>query len=246
RVQSAEQLEWEDAWHENKRSFEGSFNARASNAYDLLQSDEPEKALEILESLISQRPNDKDVINDLSFAYSRLGEAEKAFEVLHKGLAIHPDYYLFHYNIADIYDWRGDLETALVHVDQAITLNPIIAAPYTRKGLLLTKQARFEEALAEFETALHYDESDPQVFFYAGQMAATLKRWPTAIQRFEESVRIDPSSALSHINLAGSLAYSDRFDEARAALMRAERLGTHAQQVQNALKQLAEQEASSK
>ena len=245
-VQSAEQLGWEDAWHENKRSFEGSFNALASNAYDLLSRGEPAQALEILESLIRQQPDNKDVINDLSFAYASLGEEEKAFHILHNALEIHPDYYLFHYNISDIYDWRGDLETALVHVNQAITLNPAAAAPYTRKGLLLIKQGRYEDALSEFESALLYDESDPQIFFYAGQMAATLKRWSDAIRRFEAAVQIDPAFALGHINLAGSLAYSYRFDEARTALQRAEQLGTHVRQVQNAFRHLAEQEAGSK
>jgi tetratricopeptide (TPR) repeat protein len=108
------------------------------------------------------------------------------------------------------------------------------------------KQAKYEDALAAYESALRYDAGNPEIFLYAGQMAATLKRWPEAVQRFEESVTIDPSFTLGHINLAGGLAYTNRFEEARAALQRAQQLGTHEQQVQNAFALLAEQEASSK
>ena len=158
----------------------------------------------------------------------------------------HPDYYLFHYNIADFYDWRGEIDTALMHVDQAITLNPTLAKSYTRKGSLLVKQAKYEDALAAYESALRYDADNPEIFPYAGQMAATLKRWPKAISRFEESVRVDPSFTLRHINLAGGLAYTNRFEEAYSALQRAQQLGTHEQQVQNAFTLLAEQKASSK
>ncbi len=246
RVQSAEPLEWQDAWQDNKQIYEGSFNARASNAYQLLSRGEAEKALEILESLIKQQPDNKDVINDLSFAYSSVGEGEKAFQILRNALVKHPDYYLFHYNIADFYDWRGEIDVALMHVNQAITLNPTLAKSYTRKGSLLVKQAKYEDALAAYESALRYDADNPEIFLYAGQMAATLKRWPKAIARFEESVRVDPSFTLGHINLAGGLAYTNRFEEAYAALQRAQQLGTHEQQVQNAFTLLAEQKASSK
>lgn len=245
-AQSAARLEWEDAWHENKRIFEGSFNARAANAYDLLSRGEAERAIEILEPLVKQRPDDKVIISDLSFAYVSVGEEEKAFRILRTALVKHADYYLFHYDIADLYHRRGDFDRALVHVDQAITLNPTLAAPYTRKGLLLMRRRDYEEALTAFESALRYDADNPQIFLYAGQMAAALKRWPEAIRRFEQSVRVDPSFTLGLINLAGGLAFTNRFEEARAALQRARRLGTHGPQVQNAFRQLAEQEASSK
>ncbi len=125
-------------------------------------------------------------------------------------------------------------------------LNPTLAAPYTRKGLLLMKQREYEDALTAFESALRYDAINPQIFLYAGQMAAALKRWPEAIERFEKSLMLDPVFTLGYINLAVGLAYTNRFDKARALLQRARRLGTHEQQVQDAFRQLAEQEASSK
>ncbi len=133
-----------------------------------------------------------------------------------------------------------------MHADRAVDLKPTLAAPHTRRGLLLIEQRKIEEALSAFESALRYEADDPQIFLYAGQMAATLKRWPQAIRRFEDSVRVDPSFTLGHVNLAGGFAYTNRFDEARAALERAQRLGTHRQQVENAFRQLADQEAESK
>jgi superkiller protein 3 len=239
-------LKWQDPWHERKRIFEGSFDARASNAYQLLSRGESREALEILESLIEQQPNNKVVLHDLSIAYSRVGDEDKAFRALREGLVKHPDEYAFHYSIADHYAGRGNLDKALVHADRAVDLKPTLAAPHTRRGLLLIEQRKIEEALSAFESALRYEADDPQIFLYAGQMAATLKRWPQAIQRFEDSVRVDPSFTLGHVNLAGGFAYTNRFEEARAALERAQRLGTHRQQVENAFRQLADQEAESK
>ena len=78
----------------------------------------------------------------------------------------------------------------------------------------------------------------PRLLFHVGDVQAALKRWPEAIERFEQSVRIDPSFTPGHLNLALTLGQANRFAEARVALKTVEELGTHESDVQAVLRQL--------
>ena len=246
RGRSAARFHWEDTWHASKGVYEVSFNARAGKALGMLDRGEAEAALEMLQLLAEEQPDNPTITANLSVAYRRVGEQEKAFWILRRALEEHPDHYPLHYHIADFYRARGDFDTALTHVDRAIAINPTIAALYTRKGLLLRQQNRRRDALAAFESALSYDMTNPLVFLYAGQVEATLNRWPEAIQRFQASVRLDPTFTMGHVGLVHSLARSGRYAESHEALRRARQLGTHKQQVEAAYRQLAELEGSTR
>jgi tetratricopeptide (TPR) repeat protein len=245
RGRSAQQLAWKDEWQDEKRIYEVGFHARVLHAKRWLRLGQTDQAVEALENLISERPDNAEVINQLSNAYAKIGEGQKAFWVLRRALERPPVHPSTHFNIAGFYEARGDEETALEHLDHAIELNPVMTQAHTRKGLLLQKQKRFEEALVAFETAMKTDATDPHLFFYAGDIEAILKRWPRAIQRFEEAVRVDASFTLGYLNLGLALARANRFDDAREALNWAMKLGTHDDDVKRALGYLGQLEERS-
>ena len=80
---------------------------------------------------------------------------------------------------------------------------------------------------------------------YAGQVEAALKRWPQAISRYEDAVRVDPSYTPGYLKLSAALAFVKRFEEARAALQHAQQLDTHTREVESAFGRLAEMEGRS-
>ena len=96
-----------------------------------------------------------------------------------------------------------------------------------------------------FENALGTSADDPHIFFYAGDVEALLRRWDRAIYRFNQSITVDPSFTLGHLNLGLALARESRFSEAQAALERAKSLGTHDGDVVRALSYVARLEKGS-
>jgi tetratricopeptide (TPR) repeat protein len=246
RGKSAPLLTWVDDWHEQKRVYEVDFNPRLRHAKRLLARGQVDEALKRLESLIEERPDNAVAINLLSQTYARAGDSERAFWVLRRAIAKDSVDDSTLVNIAGFYEARGDHRTALEHLNRAIEINPLATLPYVRKGLMLRKQGRPEAALAAFESALRNDAGDPNVFFYAGDIEAILRNWPQAIRRFEESIHIDPSFTLGHVNLALALAKSNRFGEAYDVLDRAATLGTHEDEVQAAFGHIARLEGNVK
>ena len=245
RGRTTQPLSWSDEWEEEKRAYEVGFQARILRSQRALKLDRIGEALTILEALIEEEPGNPVVISTLSSAYAKSGEMTEAFLTLRRALRRESVDYTVHANIAPFYENRGDHDIALQHLDRAIELNPSVAFPHTRKGLLLQKLGRYDEALLAFGNALGTSADDPHIFFYAGDVEALLRRWDRAIYRFNQSITVDPSFTLGHLNLGLALARENRFVEARAALERAKALGTHDGDVVRALSYLARLEKGS-
>ncbi|MEE3183434.1 MAG: tetratricopeptide repeat protein [Pseudomonadota bacterium] len=235
RGKSAQRIGWHDDRQEAKRAYEVGVTPRLQQAQRLILLSETEQALPILEALVEAKPNDERVINTLSNAYVLMGREDEAFAVLRNALEQFPVHYRTHLNVAGVYENRGDWKLALQHIDAAIRLNPTVSLPYEKKGLLLQRQRRLVEALDAFELALNRNASDPHLFARAGDIEAILRRWLDAIERYRDSIRVDPSYTLGHIKLGLSLARTGQFEAARNALSVAAALDTHERDVQEAL-----------
>ena len=113
--------------------------------------------------------------------------------------------------------------------------SPTNAWAHERLGDLASKAERYEEALAAYDLALkHGSDNAVKVLHNAGLIEGMDERWPEAIDRFEKAVAIDASYAIGHIYLGRCLAEAGRFEEAEAALVWAERIGTHPKELASA------------
>ena len=246
RGDSTSPLSWQDPWVNEKRDYEVGFQADSLRAQRYLKAREYDKAITLFRELQAQQPDNPVIINRLSRAYADAGERQNSFWVLRRALAKEPIHYSVHLNIAPFYEARGDIESALDHLDQAISANPTVAISYTRKGLLLQKLRKYPEALAQLKQALDLTPNDPKAFFYIGDVEILMKNWSEGIRRFEQSIQVDPAFALGYLNLGLALASINNFEEARSALIQAKALGTHNEDVDAAMLHVAQLEARSK
>lgn len=239
-------LSWLDPWVSEKRDYEVGFQADSLRAQRYLKSGQYNKAITLFKQLHEQQPDNAVIINRLSRAYAEAGDGHNSFWVLRHALAREPVHYSVHLNIAPFYQARGDLETAMDHLNEAITTNPSVAMPYTRKGLLLQQQRKYQEALTEFKQALDRSPNDPNAFFYIGDVEILMKNWSEGIRRFKQSIQVDPSFTLGYLNLGLALAKTNRFEESHSALTQAKSLGTHDTDVDAAIQYVVQLEKSSR
>ena len=214
-------LRWEDPWSEDKMKFMAGYGADMLQAETLLLSGRGPEAIALLESLRMRRPDDLQMLNNLSVAYRRAGRVEESFEVLESGVEIHPEYFPFHMNLATAYEQRDDFDRALEHLDRVIELNPSLGMAYQRKGLILIGQERLEEALAAYEAALSYESGNAMNFLYAGTIATELGQCDRAIRWLETATRMQPELVPAFIALGECRARVGDFVGAELALDRA-------------------------
>jgi len=184
---------WPDPWSSRKDQWLAGFGTGLKQAARLMGSGRTGEAIDLLEQLRVDHPDDVALLNNLSVAYAQSGREDKAFEVLSDGLVRHPDYYPFHLNIATPLYRRGEIEQALGHLDEALVLNPTLGWAHQQRGIYLMKLARDAEALEAFNSSLAYDAASPRYFVLAAQLERQFGDLPRAIQRLEQALEVDPS-----------------------------------------------------
>ncbi|MCY3813100.1 MAG: tetratricopeptide repeat protein [Gammaproteobacteria bacterium] len=239
RGKDAPPLQWRDERREATEDHVRGFHGRLGLAETILQRGDAHRAASMLESLRESRPDDRTLINNLSIAYQRRGQPDQAISVLRDGLTTHPDYALFHFNIASLFEEAGRPASAVEHFARAAELDPGLVAAHERRAMLLMRQGQLAAARESLEAMVPLGGAT-SAFHHAAMIAGSRGRWPSAIELLQRAVELDPAFTRGHVFLGRALAEAGHHAEARAALNRADDLGTHPDDVAAARDRLAE------
>jgi serine/threonine protein kinase len=95
---------------------------------------------------------------------------------------------------------------------------------YLNEGNELYSLARYREALAAYEQALHLDSHFVNAYLGKGNALYALSRYEEALIAFEQAIHLDPKNAALHNNKGSVLYWLGRYREALAAYEQALRL----------------------
>lgn len=99
-------------------------NADLIEAQALLATDNRKAAIEKLEGIVAQRPEDSQALNMLALAYARGGERGKSKELLEKAVAAAPGYSYAAINLAKMRREDGDRDGAAALLDGVLLREP--------------------------------------------------------------------------------------------------------------------------
>jgi tetratricopeptide (TPR) repeat protein len=233
RGRNAQPLSWPDERKKEQWEYIRGFMGLLNHSHQILASGQHEKALQLLESLRLREPDNETVLNNLSALYARIGRMDESISVLQHAIETHPQSFAHHLNIALRYESRNRVDLALKHLQRAVELSPDLSAAHEYMGEIHMRQGRLADAVDAFGRS-----HSPKGYYYLGIIAGSREDWPQAIATLERSVALDPGDARAYIYLARSLAEAGRYDEARAVLLKASRLGAAAEDFFNALSRL--------
>lgn len=134
------------------------------------------------------------------------------------------DNHLAHHNLATALALAGDLAGAERHYLEAVRIRPGHGETRSALGVLLMRQGRLKEALAQEHEALRLAPSSADVHFNMAVLLARLGRSSEAVARYGDAVRLNPSLAAAHYNWGNLLAAEGRWAEAEARFREAVRL----------------------
>jgi tetratricopeptide (TPR) repeat protein len=133
------------------------------------------------------------------------------------------------YNLGNAYYARDDVDKAIELYHQALALNPMYAGVYDNLGMALGRKGRYNEAYEAFDKSFSAYRYEPSLFSKIGRSevnyhyGCTLEaqgRPREAVERFRNSLELDPSSPEKWTALGGALTRSGRPDEAVEAFRR--------------------------
>lgn len=111
-----------------------------------LNTQEPDKATELLRKGISEYPDDKNLISLLGDSYLKKNEPEKALAEFDKLIKADPNNADAYYYLGNTYSLMGNNAKAHQAFDKALSLNPANGNIYNSKAALYYKEKEFKKA----------------------------------------------------------------------------------------------------
>ncbi len=143
-------------------------------------------------------------------------------------IAVDPNNFMAHYNLANQYNRKGNKEAAIEQFQLALKAEPNYAEAHNNLAGVYQDQRRFDEAIAEYAQAAHIYSNTTYVVNLANAYV-NAGRYAEALPIYEEAQHLDPKStdaranaALAQVAWGNQLATSNRVADAeqhfRAAL----------------------------
>ncbi|PZW20738.1 serine/threonine protein kinase [Thermosporothrix hazakensis] len=107
---------------------------------------------------------------------------------------------------ANLLNNRGRYKKALAICEQALQLDPTLAAAYTNKGVSLNGLGRRQEALVAYEQAIQLDPAFPTNYTNKASVLHLMGRLEDALAACEQALQLDPNNALTHYSKGVILA----------------------------------------
>lgn len=239
--QKAIPLLWLDPITQRPNKYVRGFGRRLAYAQSLLSAERYAEALRELERLQAIRPDDEILINNLSVAYDKTGQFDKAVQTLERGIDLAPNQFRFYVYLGDLLYRAGGNEEAIDLFNRSLQINDRNAECYERLGSVLMRLERFSEAISAFEKAIEFGHSNVAgIRLRMGTIQGYKEKWEEAIHQFSQVVRLEPGNADGHVFLLHALVGDDRLQEADTALQWAIRLGIDSQSLQPVVDAIAQ------
>lgn len=223
-VGSAGEPVWPDPWSDQLAEFRVGFAQALKAATAHVLNGQFNAAIPALEKLHRERPDDVSLMHQLGLTYVAVGRASDGVALLEQALAREPDNLESHLRLATAYINMNDYARALTHAERAVALSPELGRAHVAAGMALWRGDRPLEALSAFERAVRYDPVALEPHLWMGSILLGAGRPVEAMRHFSYAAGRNPTLADAFIGLALVHVQQREWDDADAALQRAERL----------------------
>jgi tetratricopeptide (TPR) repeat protein len=129
----------------------------------LFVQNKPQDARPLLESALNDDPSNEKAYLYLGIIYQQLGDAQKAIDILKRGLSIATAYKdLFYYNMGNDFFSRKEFTSAEDMYTSAISANAKLSEGYLNRANTRLQVTNLDGALADYTLFLQLSPRDPQ------------------------------------------------------------------------------------
>lgn len=133
----------------------------------------------------------------------------------------HPDDAARMHSLSVAYKLSKQFQQALIHAEKAISLDEDLLEAHLTRAQILMILRRNEEALKLLEWVVTQDPDSFEGQYYRGTALVLSKQYRSAVEAFQQSIRINGVSARAHVALAEALNQTNQSAEAMKEYRRA-------------------------
>jgi len=186
--------------------------------------DVPYEALDFLDVLGRDFPNDPEVLYAATHAYSDL-----SIQASHDLMREAPFSYQVHQLNAETLESQGKWDEAAAEYRKILEINPLVPGIHARLGRALLSKTPLtseivEEVKRNFEQELEIDPNNASAEYVLGDLAKNENDTSAAIRHFSRATKLDTGFSDAYLALGMALVSAKRFQEAIPPLEAYEKL----------------------
>jgi tetratricopeptide (TPR) repeat protein len=139
------------------------------------------------------------------FALHQKGQLAKAQALYEQVLKRQPRHFDSLHLLGVIACQTKQPERAVELIDQAIAINPHVAAAYSNRGLALNDLEQSDAALANFDKAIAIQPDHAEAYNNRGNVLKGLKQLEAAVQSYDQAIALKPDYAEAYNNRGNAL-----------------------------------------
>ncbi len=171
-------------WEETFKTAPPSYRVMENLAFAYTNHNLPDKAIPLLEKLMSRSKNKAKIFDYLGIAYYRKKEMEKARECFDKAIELKPDFAVAYGHLGIILGEEKKYKLSRYYLEKAINLDSNSAEAtyyYNNLGLTLQNSGQEEQAKEMFKTALIKNPDNAEALKNLGAILWKEKNWKETV-----------------------------------------------------------------
>lgn len=181
----------------------------------MFSSNNPEKGLQILKSIVTETPCDPTVHYNIGLVYSKLHRYEEAIESYKKAIDYNteiPEVYLY---LGIAYGYLGKYEDSISALEKAKQLIPNDEKILCSLAIEYCKSGKLEEGIVIFKDALKINPNNTSILGCLGEAYYEAGNDKDAIIVYKQIVEREPNNAKAHYSLGVSYISVHNLESAR-------------------------------
>ena len=150
------------------------------------------------EQALTLEPINPFIYTEIARIYMAMGDdyLDKTIEAYNKAIELKPNYPVAHFELALVHDQQGEINEAIVRMENSLLLAPRDTGIIFQLGVLYYKSSQFEKAKAAFIQAIVLDTNFSNARYLLGLLYDREDNKKAAIEQFEKIDELNPDNDL--------------------------------------------------
>jgi tetratricopeptide (TPR) repeat protein len=188
--------------------------SKINSVIALYSNGQMQEAIEGVEALIKDYPNEALLHNIRGAFYQAIGQLNESLDSFEKAVTINPDYAEAHYNLGVTLQQLGQLEAAMKSYEQAIAIKHAYPNAHNNLGAILQELGQLDAAVKSYEQAIAIKPDYADAYNNLGNALRGLGQMDAGVNSLKKAIAINPDYAQAHNNLGVSFQERSQIDDA--------------------------------
>jgi len=185
-----------------------------SSAIDLFSKGEINQALDAVQELFKDYPNESLLFNIRGACYAGLGQLDDAIKNYEDAIAIKPDYAKAHFNLAGSFHDLDQMEEAVKSYEKTIEIEPSYAEAHNNLGNVFKDLEQSDAAVQSYKRALEIKPDYVAAQYSLGIALQDLGQLDEAVKSYKAVLKLKPDFVEAINNLGITFYKLNQLDDA--------------------------------